>query len=525
MWFFLGWLGCAPSPLAPEVGGDVVDVLRVLPNIDDDRGDGVPDGTAPLPEDDELLPMRFRPAALRGGGLSLTVEDEGLRLWGRGELLAEGAGAEVHLDRSWEEDPVYVEVTDEVGFRGAITARAWSRRGEERSELRLPVLGSPLVLGHHLQPAEQVWVTQIPRWVDRFWNNTEMIRDYRRILGSEVLMLLEPLDVMFDVWVQDEVEIGSLSIPGQDRVAVINSVRDGGLDEFAWSLLGPDQGLVRWGDPDEATTFDSLGNLEASPPVEVDGVLYPLGRIYLGDDGTFGPVPELVEGLEAQAVQAPIHLDTSWLCVGHVDEFVSFIPDPASPKGFRVVWADPQLAYRILDDLPPDRALPRYAPRSMELGHGRATVGEIVEDRGLRAYNDEMVQEHLAPLWAQLSAELGLTAADRLGVPMLFQPVFDCDDLAGALTPGLVNLVLLDVGQGPQAILPDPFLRSDVADRSSDPFIAHVRDTFPSDLPVHFVDNWFVYHMGGGEVHCGTNERRTPDVGWWEAEHLLSMEE
>ena len=27
----------------------------------------------------------------------------------------------------------------------------------------------------------------------------------------------------------------------------------------------------------------------------------------------------------------------------------------------------------------------------------------------------------------------------------------------------------------------------------------------PSELELHFVDNWDVYHMGLGEVHCGTN--------------------
>ncbi len=38
----------------------------------------------------------------------------------------------------------------------------------------------------------------------------------------------------------------------------------------------------------------------------------------------------------------------------------------------------------------------------------------------------------------------------------------------------------------------------------------------PSGLEYHFVDDWDVYHMGLGEVHCGTNAVRSLDAGWWE---------
>ena len=44
----------------------------------------------------------------------------------------------------------------------------------------------------------------------------------------------------------------------------------------------------------------------------------------------------------------------------------------------------------------------------------------------------------------------------------------------------------------------------------------------PAHINFHFVDDWDVYHMGLGEVHCGTNMTRAPRDDWWRvAGHLL----
>ena len=56
--------------------------------------------------------------------------------------------------------------------------------------------------------------------------------------------------------------------------------------------------------------------------------------------------------------------------------------------------------------------------------------------------------------------------------------------------------------------------------------IAAVEAMMPSHIDFHFVDDWDVYHMGLGEVHCGTNMTRSPRDNWWEvAGHLLVEEE
>ena len=33
---------------------------------------------------------------------------------------------------------------------------------------------------------------------------------------------------------------------------------------------------------------------------------------------------------------------------------------------------------------------------------------------------------------------------------------------------------------------------------------------------VAFVDDWDVYHMALGEVHCGSQVQRAPNEDWWE---------
>ena len=72
-------------------------------------------------------------------------------------------------------------------------------------------------------------------------------------------------------------------------------------------------------------------------------------------------VAALTNFLEAQDIQNPFSLDTSWLAVGHVDEFVSFVADASSPKGFKMVWTDIDMAYEILDGMSGSTSIPRDA--------------------------------------------------------------------------------------------------------------------------------------------------------------------
>ena len=273
--------------------------------------------------------------------------------------------------------------------------------------------------------------------------------------------------------------------------------------------------MVRtWGSTWSASTYDSFGNLEVSPPVSVAGIDYPFGRIYYGARGNARPTSDLTDFLAAQSVQAPVEIDTSWLCVGHVDEFSTFIPDPSSEKGFRFVFADTAAGYAMLSAADGDTALSRYAS-----GHRVDSIDELRSDTGLQRLNEDIQADYLDPILETFVNEFGLTESDIIRIPALFEEYSGC---AVALIPGTVNMTVVTMADEPTKLfLPDPFLREDDAPQSDDPLITEVEALFPDDLELYFVDDWDVYHMGFGEVHCGSNVRRTPEEGWWNHPTLL----
>ena len=92
------------------------------------------------------------------------------------------------------------------------------------------------------------------------------------------------------------------------------------------------------------TSADSMGNFETVPPHSVNGKTYPAGRVITGQHGN---KPFLLPFFEAQEVQDPILLDTSWLYVGHVDEFMQFLPTQ-SPRGWVIMADDPGAGLELL---------------------------------------------------------------------------------------------------------------------------------------------------------------------------------
>jgi protein-arginine deiminase len=185
------------------------------------------------------------------------------------------------------------------------------------------------------------------------------------------------------------------------------------------------------------------------------------------------------------------------------------------------VWSDVDLAYDLLDRLDGDTRLPRYAPAFG--GHGIRDVKELRDDAALRAYNEDVRDQDLEPILVQVLEELGLDPGDVLRIPALFEAAPGCSGAAAALIPGMVNLTVANIpGEPVKLLMADPFLRADVADQGSDPLIADMRARFPAGVELVFVDDWDTYHMALGEVHCGSNVRRTPVDGWWlSALHLL----
>ncbi|NXR27715.1 PADI3 deiminase, partial [Cinclus mexicanus] len=314
-----------------------------------------------------------------------------------------------------------------------------------------------------------------------------------------------------DRWIQDEMEFGYIQAPHKTFPVVFDSPRDRGLKDFpVRSILGPDFGYVARQAPEGTSSLDSFGNLEVSPPVTVRGKEYPLGRILIGSSfprlGGRRMAKAVRDFLVAQKVQAPVELFSDWLEVGHVDEFLSFVPAP-DRKGFRLLLASPSTCYQLLKE-------------KQEEGFGEAvmfqagldrvpkpTINEILANEELRKFND-YAQSCISWNRDVLKRSLGLAEPDILDIPQLFQG--DSTSGGQAFFPDMVNMLVLGRHLG----IPKPF-GPVVGGRCC--LEQRVRELLePLGLSCTFIDDFFSYHVLSGDVHCGTNVRRKPFAfKWW----------
>jgi hypothetical protein len=519
------------TPLGAFAGGDSVAApgVPLTADMDDDDRDGVIDWEqrAAIGNDQAILLLSVKDKPLR---LTFSSALGGARLWRNGEVLldAEAPGeVSVELIAGAREVSLGVQLRDLLG-EATLTIVDVDEEGVEGEPLVIPFRAAPLVLNHHLQPATHLWAMSVSSGsIGDSYDNTSMVAALSEQLGDDFTPI--PGGAYgYDVWVQDELELATMSAPESFMDFVIDSIRSGGgrgLDDVPEDFMeDADFGRATWGAGTRASSQDSFGNLECSPPVTVDGVEYPFGRVYYGIGPTGGPVKELRDMLDAQQVQRPFSLDSSWLIVGHVDEFISTIPDPSAPNGFWVIVSDANVAWDVLESLDPNTELARWGGRESRYeGHDMDTVGDILNEPGLRELNEDIAADHVEPNLALFLSELGLSEANVIRIPGLFYEPWGRSYGAVALLPGMANLTVWNPeGAGVKLFMADPFIRGEDVDQSADPMIAAVRALMPPSVEAVFLDDWFVYHMGLGEVHCGTNVTRAPLADWWTSgAHLL----
>ncbi|NWY59599.1 PADI1 deiminase, partial [Chionis minor] len=203
--------------------------------------------------------------------------------------------------------------------------------------------------------------------------------------------------------------------------------------------------------------------------------------------------------LYAQKVQAPVEIYSEWLTVGHVDEFLTFVP-AYDRKGFRLLLASPNACYKLFKE-------------KQREGHGEATqlVGKGIPAAwwGPPASLTGPSSLQRCIDWNRnlLKQELGLSEQDIIDIPQLF---ILKGSRADALFPDMVNMLVLGRHLG----IPKPF----------GPLVGgrccleeRVRALLePLGLTCTFIDDFFSYHVLSGDVHCGTNVRRKPFAfKWW----------
>ncbi|KAI7807654.1 protein-arginine deiminase type-2 isoform X1 [Triplophysa rosa] len=341
------------------------------------------------------------------------------------------------------------------------------------------------------------------------------IRNLVEICGCKLKVCHEYMN-RGDRWMQDEVEFGYIDSPHHRFPVVLDSPRDGDLLDFPYEvLLGPDFGYVTRQTVDEkVSSLDSFGNLEVSPPVTVNGKSYPLGRIIIGvafPTTTQGRnMTKVVQDfLWAQKVQEPIALYSDWLVVGHVDEFMTFVPAPDRKK-FRLLLASPDAGYKVFKRLQND-------------GHGKGemfpgleeaiSVDDILNDKQLQVENI-YVQNCIDWNRDVLKKELGLDEDDIIDLPILFKLVEDeGEHRAVAYYPDMVNMLVL----GNQLGVPKPFGPQVKGRCALEAEMCSLME--PLGLRCTFIDDFAPYHKLLGEVHCGSNVLREPSTfRWWNLE-------
>jgi protein-arginine deiminase len=288
-------------------------------------------------------------------------------------------------------------------------------------------------------------------------------------------------------------------------------------------LHGPDCAGVQHFDPSWLprdhgglySSFDMGGNYAVVPPYTHNGWYYPQGRKLVGAAPGFSADPAFNAMLEAQEHQRPIYLDTSWLEVGHVDEFVAFV-ESDTERGWTMLVADPELAIELLRDEVGRGNGDASLFSSQEVAPGirdaSFSIVEALSDEGV-AQGTAKAASAIATAVGTLGTEVGLTEEDVVRLPVLFR--LSLQDLdhhpVEPLLPNAVNLlttghrvVLVARQHGPLG--PD----GDVFETAIE------RRLQPLGIAVHWVEDLGYAHPGG-EVHCATNVVRDlrSTEPWW----------
>jgi len=345
-----------------------------------------------------------------------------------------------------------------------------------------------------------------------------------------------------DQWTQDFMQTGFFAVvragdtgPVVHGMRVANA-RPWGRNDSDSSLpirwlnknyLGPDRAtLVVYDVPHSGDSYDSHGNHDLLPAYSKGSESYPFGRVMVGS----GVLDETKAFYDAQGMQSPHYVaDTSWLYVGHVDEYVSYAP-AATPRGWKLLVASPRRAREMLLDLQMQglgtttlhEGKQWYNFDTGQLYSATITIDDLLADADIAAASQD-AQGFIDQEIAKLADEVGLADDEIIELPFLMTAVkFGADVYNVAYQPGTVNaLVMGDVIVHPQPFGPkvngkDAF-EADLEERLGTSANALGKDG--QGLTVMFADNWEYYHALDGEVHCGTNpEGAAPfsDVRWWE---------
>jgi protein-arginine deiminase len=398
---------------------------------------------------------------------------------------------------------------------------------------RVAMRVAPVIVHHHLEQAVEAFAPQSGRAVA----HQQFMVDLSAALAKAGFERPIRRFNTTDNWAQDFVEFGYVSMPAPGggvtsiRIALRSPQPDRSAGRSLFDIRGPGMGVVQIGG-EGYHQVDSFGNLETVPPYEHNGKSYPVGRVIYGDAGDgIAPHKDFVTFFKSQGVQAPIVLDTSWLAIGHVDEFVQFLPAD-NARGWTIAIKDVQAALDLLREAQA-RGHGNVRAFSRE-GAPELTIDELLSDTKLLRQN-ELARRKIELNLAILKAETGVSDDEVVRVPGLFHASEFSFSEADAPPPALpedLDWPREKIVYGPGTLLAfyPAAVNGLLLDRHNyivptqwgpaidgvDILQAAVNEAYAKvGIKAWTVDDWLSHHRFAGEIHCGTNVTREISRRWW----------
>ncbi|KAM9689026.1 inactive protein-arginine deiminase type-6 [Trichechus inunguis] len=335
-------------------------------------------------------------------------------------------------------------------------------------------------------------------------------------------------------WLQDEMAFCYTQAPHKTISLVLDTPRVTKIEDLPMKYsLSSDVGyVIQCIKENKVASMDSIGNLMVSPPVTVQGKEYPLGRILIGS--SFYPSEEgrnmsktLQDFLHAQQVQAPVELFSDWLMIGHVDEFMCFVPtddQSEGEKGFRLLLASPSSCYKLFQEKKKEGyghvLLFEEVKVDQLLSNGREarTIDQLLADENMRKQND-YVEKCINLNRDILKRELGLVEKDIIDIPQLF-----CLDqltnissnqktgkhFARPYFPDMLQMIVMGKNLG----IPKPFGPQIKGNCCLEEKVCHLLE--PLGFKCTFINDFDCYLTDVGDFRACANIRRVPFAfKWW----------
>ncbi|KAI1911594.1 hypothetical protein LOZ12_000048 [Ophidiomyces ophidiicola] len=460
--------------------------------------------------------------------------------------------------------------TRNPGWNGRVTVTFSVEDKGVQQESKVNLRVAPVLTHHHLQKAEHILISDPNQALsERPWFSAFFDRLTAALAEAGLAGKLTKLNTD-DRWAQDFLETGFTSMPVPNgpitlRIMIRSSQSFRSVGRLAYlQLRNNGTGAVQYiGGSTGRYTTESLGNLETIPPYEHNNVKYPGGRTIMGLGND--PMPHILAFLDAQEVQKPLTLDTSWLAAAHVEEFLTFIP-ANTPRGWRLMYGGVQKGLDFLKQVEKDGhgRTPFFSRPAEDTEFKNFAISDLLADEEFLDLNAECSKRTLANINI-LKNETGLTDSEIIGVHALYHDLEKTSssrvrakksnsDLCPKVAHNIMSMTPNDAAMlarkrpslserrtgaaqiqarqvkevqavsffpsfmngllvsSSQYLAPQPFGPSiNGTDVLQEVLLQSMKE---SGYNVQFIDdrNFF---LDFGDVHCGTNALRESRVEWW----------